>query len=739
MKNSRENILAALKSQDYQLLENEWLKVMEHSLVDWDFLKQVYRLLLNFRQTTRITELFELLFNQWIEKENYKELLTGIDLLASNKLVPTSAQEKVVDAYRSVYSSNPLIDKYLLYSGIETSTDFYEELNKLQLFVKYSPSMLFIHSAWGIGRVKDIDFVQQQIVLDFSGMIRKMTLSGAEEFLQPLPENHYIVLEKNCSGYLKKIADSNPIELVELILSFHGNSISVSSFKTIVTRYVFSEDKWSPWWNKVKILIKHHSMIDITDPIKGDIQILESPKKSTSSQFAERFIKSSNLSDKMQVILDYSEYQNAHQVRDDTPEQMACNLIDTYNNLADDNIDQKVKLYFVYEYLIKTVKGDVPDFPETLANIIKNNTDVYSLIFSFSNLDYQKKILEAWIQICPTEFINSVDDFLIKAPGRLVEFALKQVKGGKAKDLATQVLKRSLGLKYQNPELYFWGMQSALLGKVEVPGLTYYDFITNLLSWMEDLNNPSYFHGMDKKTRSSVLGKARKLVESDDFKIVKKAIIDIPIEDVRHLLDSFHTNLTLNESFKKSVEYAVMNSRTDLFEDKEKSGETVDSTAIHYCTAAMMAKKQSEYNHIVSVELPENSKDIAVARAHGDLRENAEYQAAKQKQKVLMKQADELRDLLSRARVLDYLNNSLDRVAFGTRMTVLNLKTNSEEYYDIFGIWEANPDNNIISYLSPLAKSFLTKIVGDIVVMNLPDGEVSYKVIRIERAPLPNE
>jgi transcription elongation GreA/GreB family factor len=101
-----------------------------------------------------------------------------------------------------------------------------------------------------------------------------------------------------------------------------------------------------------------------------------------------------------------------------------------------------------------------------------------------------------------------------------------------------------------------------------------------------------------------------------------------------------------------------------------------------------------------------------------------------------MKTADELHDLLDRARVIDPTQISTDRASFGTQVVVQNQSNQKQEEYAILGIWEANPEKNIISYLSPLGTSFLGKALGETVIIDLPQGKVQYKIIKIHNALL---
>src|SRR4029077_1238073 len=103
-----------------------------------------------------------------------------------------------------------------------------------------------------------------------------------------------------------------------------------------------------------------------------------------------------------------------------------------------------------------------------------------------------------------------------------------------------------------------------------------------------------------------------------------------------------------------------------------------------------------EFEELVRAKIPENTKEIALARSYGDLSENFEFKAAKQMQSVLMRRKAELEQMLHNARGTSFENADTSRVSIGTIITVRDVKTNSDEAYTILGAWDGDPDRHII-------------------------------------------
>lgn len=137
---------------------------------------------------------------------------------------------------------------------------------------------------------------------------------------------------------------------------------------------------------------------------------------------------------------------------------------------------------------------------------------------------------------------------------------------------------------------------------------------------------------------------------------------------------------------------------------------------------------------IKEVHRPQNVRDIEEARAHGDLSENAEYHAAKERQGLLDAELRNLEDKLSRAQVIDPATLGGDRVVFGAHVTVLNVDTDEEITYQIVGVDEADVKLGRVSYESPIARALIGKEEGDEVIVRAPGGDKDYEIVEVRFA-----
>jgi transcription elongation factor GreA len=142
-------------------------------------------------------------------------------------------------------------------------------------------------------------------------------------------------------------------------------------------------------------------------------------------------------------------------------------------------------------------------------------------------------------------------------------------------------------------------------------------------------------------------------------------------------------------------------------------------------------KLRDELHNLKSVERPRVIQMIATAREHGDLSENAEYHAARERQSFIEGRVKEIEDKLARAEIIDPSQLAGDRVAFGATIKVQNVETGEESTYRILGADEADVNQGILGVTSPLARSLLGKEVGDEVKVRMPGGERKYEILEV--------
>ncbi|NVK11137.1 MAG: transcription elongation factor GreA [Gammaproteobacteria bacterium] len=150
-------------------------------------------------------------------------------------------------------------------------------------------------------------------------------------------------------------------------------------------------------------------------------------------------------------------------------------------------------------------------------------------------------------------------------------------------------------------------------------------------------------------------------------------------------------------------------------------------------TVAGAAALEEELQHLKKVERPKIINAIAEAREHGDLKENAEYHAAREQQGFCEGRIQEIEGKLADAQIIDIAKIPVsDKVIFGATVTIVDMASDQEKTYKIVGEDEASPNENRISYSSPIARGLIGKCIGDVVSIQTPNGVVEYEIDNVE-------
>lgn len=153
---------------------------------------------------------------------------------------------------------------------------------------------------------------------------------------------------------------------------------------------------------------------------------------------------------------------------------------------------------------------------------------------------------------------------------------------------------------------------------------------------------------------------------------------------------------------------------------------------LYYFTEKGYQKLKEEIDKLEKFIKQDIAKEIAAAREHGDLRENAEYDAAKNKQANYMAKLGQLQERFANARIIRKEDLPLDTISLGKRVKIRDVDSGEEDEYTILGEGETDIDNGIISYQSPLAKALINHKKGEVVDAQLPGGIKKYEILEIE-------
>jgi len=235
-----------------------------------------------------------------------------------------------------------------------------------------------------------------------------------------------------------------------------------------------------------------------------------------------------------------------------------------------------------------------------------------------------------------------------------------------------------------------------------------------------------------EREQHNVTGRGSKLHRAlvEDPQLVGDMFANGNIEVARDTVRRLQVSPLFDELTKRSLLGRIVKVHPEL-ESMIAGAETQERTAPLIVSWSSLEKRKAEYEEVVKTKIPENTKEIAVARSYGDLSENFEFKAAKQMQSVLMRRKAELEQMLHNARGTSFEKVDTSRVSIGTVVTLRDSDSKKEETYTILGAWDGDPDRHIISYQTAIGQALLGHKLGEVVSLNA----AQFAIVSIEAAP----
>jgi transcription elongation factor GreA len=589
-----------------------------------------------------------------------------------------------------------------------------EQLEKLK------PGTFCLHKSWGFGRVAEWNLLLNQIVIDFAGKkSHPMQIQYAAENLTPLAPEHFLARKANDLASIKKFAREEPVALVRNIIESLDGQATVAQIGEWLVGDVLTEAEWKRWWESTKKLLKTSGAFSVPVKKAEPIQLRGEGMSHTDeliASFHKARLPREQIAALDQIIKFHQQFKE--------PEKQLQPIIATIENMAVRN--QKMHPELAFELII--ARDDL------LERVPELHTTHIGLALSKLILEEEKRLI-------------SVLAKLPAAKEKRVLQALPSVLGPRWTERALQLMQGSHGrMVAQIPRILSETGQHAELRAMLERSIREHSATSEMLAWLcseregwSELITPdllgAIFATLEREQHSAP-GRGSKLhralVEDRQLlgDIFKKADVAIARDAVRRLqLSPLFDELTKRSLLGRIVKvYPELEGMITGAQPQEKVAPLVVSWS-------SLERRKTEYEELVKVKIPENTKEIALARSYGDLSENFEFKAAKQMQTVLMRRKAELEQMLENARGTSFENVDTSRVSIGTIVTLRGTETNKEETYTILGAWDGDPDRHIISYQTAIGQALLGHKAGDAVPLNTEHGAAQFTILSIQPAP----
>ncbi len=623
-------------------------------------------------------------------------VLKVTDKITSYYIKYDKHRDFVIKAYKNLYSDISDFDNYIKYSGLNDKNVYIKDaIEKLNLYIKYTPGKYFYFERFGFGETKEINFELNKIILDFEKQKNySVEFRIAENILKPITKDHFLYIKFKNPEKIKQMLETSQEELLILILKSANKELKATEIKSLLEG-VASKADIEKFWKTAQTIAKKNKNIKIS---------LTSPKTYKYVENKEEIDKDViQLFDNSPIDKKVEIYRKANVNNEETKEYFKNVLLGILREEMKKESPRSIELYFNIESKVipedikahfKSILQDKDKLAETIKSVKIPETTTKILNFIKANFDN-------WIELYQ-------EIFFFISENKYYDYILNDLIKANQSDVIKKMINNFIENYGKYPHQFLWFVRKAMAYE-DFKDYLNFNLLYKLLEMIVFFNEPSVW----KKSVSTL--------SANNFLFVEKCVVNSTTEEMRKLINFLNSITKLDNYQKKEILSIIRVRFPQLFKQEKEQTFFALSTTIE--------KKRRELEHIVEVELPKNSKDIATAREHGDLRENYEYKAAREKQRLLSAKVNEIDRQLKKVRAINLDKISDDKVGIGTVLTLKDLKTNDIKKITILGPWEADSDKNIFSYIAPAIQKIIGKKVNDKISL----GEDEYIIEKIEK------
>ncbi len=703
-----------------------WEKLIELNPEDIDFFFHIERKIVKSLNDERAANLLHSLYPYYKKKQDWDTSIDILKRILTHEPKNAGARKEIVECYREKYKSHSHLDEYIKISNLTQSwRNIHDAIADFEKHISFDTGNYVFHQAWGIGKIVDIK--NDVFIIDFPGRPKhKMSLKMAVSALKILDDEHIWVMKSTKSkDELKKWVKQNPDQALKVIIRSFGNVAGLKRIKGELTPDILTNSEWAKWSTEARKILKTNPAFGI-HPERADRFIVREKPISFEEKTFNKFKAERNFFDRVRTIQDFLVHGEPDSEYFGEMFAYFTGFLKSFSSVT----EMVVSSYLLVQKITSMHPYLNPGFSYTFKELFDQIEDPEEVFDRIQDADLKKDFLlnikryvPEWPEIFARLFMHYQSKYIID------ELVLNK-KWEVLKELADRIL----GRYRENREPFVWLARNVVgepwAGNLGIP----YEKILIGLIHLLDIT----FREISNKREVSPNRKLNKQIQDYLFKEERliRYMLEAGEESITRLYTLVDDVKELNPALKIQLKHRIREKYPDyrfLGEvEKEKVSRGLIVTRLSY------ESKQKSLRHIIEVEIPENSKEIGQAMSKGDLRENAEYKAALERQEMLKSAASRLQEELQQAQIFDENQIDTESISFGTRIRLKNTRTGEEEEYTILGPWESDPAKRIISYLSPLGIELANHRKGEKLSFTINEQHFEYEVDDIRRAEMSN-
>lgn len=582
-----------------------------------------------------------------------------------------------------------------------------------EALARLTPGSYCQHKSWGFGRVAEWNLLAGQILIDFGPKKNHpMQVAYAIETLTPIPDDHILARKAAAPEAVREQAKSDPLGLARKILTDLGGKATTEQVAATLQPEIFELPAFKKWWDGVKKKMKADGHFQIPSK-KSDPFVLLEVAVHPGKGFIEQFREARHTKDQVAALDQITKALG--DLADEVEELrlLASQIEDTAQKGRKLQSAAAVEMLLVRDEILSRHSALTPG-PEapSVADILRGEESRLPALFAALPASKHRKTLESF----PIAFGDSWADKALKlaqqANSRLVIEISKLFEKIGLREVMQTALARWISERSISSETLIWLCKER---GADYDNIFNAELLASVFSALE-------FDLLSERRTSRL----RDLL-MDDRTLLGELIAEADRDTVRDTMRKLLLTPVFDDLTKRSLMARIVKLHPDTQSmiTGDAPEEKVESLTVSWSS---LEKRKADYERLIYKEIPQNLKDINVAKEQGDLRENFGFKAAKEQQRVLERRKIESERDLSNARGTNFENPETSQVSIGTVVT-LTSEAGDREVYSILGAWDSAPDLGILSYKAGIGQVLLGRKPGDSV--ELP-GDQGARTLRIE-------
>ena len=662
----------------------------------------------------------------YVYYKDHGEWNTAIDIL---KLILTYddkdswARKEIVECFRGKYAGHSQLDEYIKASNLNQSwRNVFEAIGEFEKHISFDTGNFVFHRSWGVGRIASVK--NDEITIDFAKKRgHTMSLKMGVNALQTLSKEHIWVLKSiwKREKLIAKVKD-DPTWALKIIIRSYDNNCDLKHIKAELVPSVLTVNEWTSWSTKARNILKDDPGFGV-NPTNIDLFVVRDRPISLEEKLYNEFKAQKNFFARIDLLMTFSEKAEPDSEYFAEMFSYFAGYLKAFNQVN----EQIIASYLVVKQIVAKHPHLNPGIQYNFAELFDEIDDPSVVYTAIKDNDLKRSYLQHIKNFLPDWDEVYVKLFPTVLSSEIIEALIKEGFTDKVKSLA--ILCFDNYRDYREATIWFFKNAQDLDWFKEL-GISYEKQLIALIHILDVTYREIANHR--ETTENRKINRQVQTILFGKDNLLETYILQNDVDTITRLYTLVDDVKDLDPAIKMHLRNKILENHKGFkfFGSEEK---TVVSRGL-IVTSKMYEEKKKLLQNIVDVDMPANSKEIGFALSLGDLRENAEYKAAKERQTILNATATRLQEEIDRAQIFDPTTITVARVSFGTVAHLVNNQTGKEETYTILGPWESDPDNFIISYMSPFGNAILNHREGETLKFTINERDYDYTVKAITAA-----